>query len=226
MAKKGRGNCILSIYEGVDNMLIKNIIKSLPGLIALVFFLWFIIAGLIDFFTGKIEVDENVIQFHQVLNARMRIVDIDNDQNEILLFDNIFNNLAIYDSEGNLTKVYNFPSAAKIDIIQYESNGDLTIYQYRVDQYILVSSDGTVILSTPGINPTEGDYLELVKNRNTSNGDIEVSNNFFYYNLVINGESHFVTISLLPIVLFALSMFLISSRNGIQLLKKKNDDNF
>lgn len=213
------------MITGVEAMHIKNIIKSLPGIITLCFFLWFLTAGLVDFFTGKIEVDENVIQYHQVLNARMRIVDIDNVQNEILLFDNIFNNLVVYDSEGILIKVYNFPSAAKIDIIRYESSGNLTIYQYRVDQYLVVSSDGKVILSTPGLNPTEGDYLELVKKRDATNVDIKVSNNFFYYNLVINGESHFVSISLLPIVIFAITMFLISSRYGFLLLKK-NDEYF
>jgi hypothetical protein len=205
-------------------MKIEKTLRVISGILALGLILWYLIAGMYEGFTGEIELGESVSQNKPIFNMGIGLVDLETNEGEILLYDQNLTNLYVYDSSGKLIKVYNFPTMSKIDLISYESNGDLVVFQYKKnDTYNVISNDGIVVESHEGDMPREGEYLEIVKCMNYSGQNICVENNLFYYDLVVNNESHYVSMFFPPVLLFGILLYVLANRIILVKVYKKQE---
>ena len=161
----------------------KKLIQIITALLIMLSIGKFLIWGINDLMTD-IEVGDDLSSSKPFSALNYHLLDLDDDINYVILFDDIRNTSIIYDNEGNYLNTIDLLSEGRLEVVEISNNGEILFYQHkRYDQYILVNVNGTVLDIYEEDEPET--KIALVKRIKNDNIDASTSNYIVFWLIVL-----------------------------------------
>ena len=184
-------------------------IKPIYVFILIPFFIW-ILGFVYNIYMSNNfgEIGTSVIANDITLAININTIEELSEDN-IILYDEVKHLVFIYDYNGELINKYKFHNTGSVDVVDYDLEGNLTVFFWRTYTYYVVDSNGIIIDSLKNTFPD----VILNYSRCFDDESEVCTKNFVFFNyLSIDNEGVFVSYSFIPIVLISVAMLIISIR--------------